>query len=275
MENREEVPMRRMVFLGVAAILVLPLLGCSGGSDRNVIAGPGFVGIDDSVADTAPFLTVNFVDVLGRGTAFILSNPVSDGDIALVDPVQNVYAITTDASPLFFGVDSFGNNQPEYKAFLTFPLDGSTGQDILPLGATITSATVELFVTEVSFADTVPTFLDLVPYGVLGPEDFDAGFLDFLSFDFFSSDPGNFVLIEITPLVQTAQNLALLDFQIRLSLDDVVSPAGTQVARPQAVSNKAVRTVSPSSAAVKRPARTPRTGGSPLGAGAERPARSR
>lgn len=266
--------MRRMVYLGVVAILVIPLLGCSGGDDRNV-TGPGFVGIDDSAADTAPLLTVDFVDVLGRGTVFIVSNPVADGDIALVDPVQNVFAITTDASPLFFGVDSSGNNQPEYKAFLTFPLDGSTGQAILPLGATITGATLELFVTEVSFADTVPAFLDLVPYGVLGPEDFDAGFLDFLSLDFFSSDPGNFVLIEITPLVQTAQTLALLDFQIRLSLDDIVSPAGTQVARPQAVSNIAVRTASPSSAAVKRPARAPRTGGSPPGAGAERPTRGR
>ena len=42
-------------------------------------------------------------------------------------------------------------------------------------------ATVELFVTEVGFAGTVPTFLDLVPYGVLDAGDFDAAFLDFRS----------------------------------------------------------------------------------------------
>ncbi len=251
--------MRRILYLGVAAILALSLFGCDGGDDRTVV-GPGYVGIDDSTSDTAPLLTVDFVDALGPGTVLILSNPVSDGDIALVDPVRNVFTITTNASPLFFGVDSYDSNLPEYKAFLTFPLDGSTGQGILPLGATVTFATVELFVTEVSFADTVPTFLDLVPYDILGPEDFDAGFLDFLALDFFSSDPGNFVLIEVTPLVQTAQNLALADFQIRLSLDGGVSTTGAPLARPLAARKKAERTVRPSSIAGKRPER-PRGGG--------------
>ena len=264
--------MKRIFYLGVTAILVFSLSGCGGGDDRNV-TGPGFVGIDDSDA-AAPLLTVDFVDVLGPGTAFILSDPVSDGDIAF-DPVSSVFTITT-GTPLFFGVDSSDSNLPEYKAFLTFPLDGVTEQDIVPLGATITFATVELFVTGVSFADTVPTFMDLIQYGFQNPVlDFSAPVIDFRTLDFFSSDPGNFVLIEITPLVQTAQDLALLDFQIRLSLDGVVSPAGIQVARPQAASNKAGRTVSPYSIAVKRPVRTPQAGGSRAGAGAERPTRSR
>ncbi len=266
--------MRRIFCLGVTAILVLSLSGCGGGDDRNV-TGPGFVGIDDSAADTRPLLTVDFVDALGQGTAFILSDPEFDGDIALVDPVQNVFTITTGATPLFFGVDSYNRNLPEYRAFLTFPLDGITGQDIVPLGATIISATVELFITEVSFANTVPTFLDLVSYGVLGALDFDAAFLDSLSLDFFSSDPGNFVLIEVTPLVQTAQAQNLFDFQIRFSLDGGVSAAGAQVARPQAAAKKAERTVSPYSIARKRPARAPQAGGSRAGAGAERPTRSR
>ncbi|NNF84065.1 MAG: hypothetical protein HKM29_02795 [Deltaproteobacteria bacterium] len=266
--------MRRMFYLGVTAILVLSLLGCSGDDDRNV-TGPGFVGIDDSDAGTAPLLTVDFVDALGQGTAFIVSDPVSDGDIAF-DPVSSVFTITTGATPLFFGVDSSDSNLPEYKTFLTFPLDGVTGQDIVPLGATITFASVELFVTEVSFADTVPTFMDLIQYEFQNPAlDFSAPVIDFRTLDFFSTDPGNFVLIEITPLVQTAQDLALLDFQIRLSLDGVVSPAGTQVARPQAAQKRAKRTVSPTSTAGKRPARTPRAGGSSPEAGAESPTRSR
>ena len=265
--------MRRIFYLGVTAILVLSLSGCGGGDDRTVIVGPGFVGIDDSDA-AAPLLTVEFVDVMGPGRALIFSDPDSDGDIAF-DPVSSVFTIATGATPLFFGVDSSNSNLPEYKAFLTFPLDGVTGQDIVPLGATITFATVELFVTEVSFADIVPTFLDLVLYGVLGPQDFDAAFLDFRTLDFFSTDPGIPVSIEITPLVQTAQDLALLDFQIRFSLDGVVSPAGTQVARPQAASNKADRTVSPFSIAVKRPERRSQAGGTRAGAGAERPTRSR
>jgi len=269
--------MRRILVLGVAAILVVSLSGsgCTDGDDRNAITGPGFVGIDDSVPSTAPLLTVDYVDSLGRGAAFILSDPASDGDIAF-DPVSSVFTITTGATPLFFGVDSSGNNLPEYKTFLTFPLDGVTGQDILPLDAVVTSATVELFVTQVSFASTVPTFLDLIQYGFQNPAlDFNAPFIDFRTLDFFSSDPGNFVLIDITPLVQTAQDLALLDFQIRLSLADGVSTAGAGAARPQAAGKKAARTVGPSSAAESRPERAPQAGGSPPGAGTERPARSR
>jgi hypothetical protein len=258
----------------VASILVLALSGC-GGDDRNVINGPGFVGIDDSADDTAPFLTVTFQDpFLGPVTAEILSDPLSDGDIAF-DPVRSVFTVTTDATPLFFGVDSFDRNLPEFKAFLTFPLDGVTGQDVVPSGVPIISAMVEFFVTEVSFAGTVPTFLDLVPYGVLGAEDFDAAFLDFRSLDFFSSDVGNFVLIDVTTLMQTAQAQNLLDFQIRLSLDDGVSVSGAQLARPQASQKKAERTVSPSSIAGKRPERRSQAGGSRAGAGAERPTRSR
>jgi len=270
--------MRRLLCLGVAAILAIALSACGGGDNRN-ITGPGFVGIDDSAADTAPLLTVNYVDILGRGTAIIYSDPLSDGDIAF-DPVNSIFTITTGATTLFFGVDSSNGNLPEYKAFLTFPLDGVTGYDILPLGAAIESATVELFITQVSFADTVPTFLDLIQYEFqnLGQNpalDFNAAVIDFQTLDFYSTDPGIFVLIEVTPLVQSAQDLALLDFQVRLSLAGGVSTAGVQGARPQAASKKAGRTVSPSSVAGKRPARAPRGAGSTLGAGTERPTRSR
>lgn len=275
MENRGEGTMGKRLCLVFAAVLLLALSGCGGGDrDRVVITGPGFVGIDDSVAGTAPLLTVNFVDAFGPGRAIILSDPVSDGDIAF-DPVRSIFTITTDSTPLFFGVDSLSSNRPEFRTFLTFPLDGFGGRDIVPSGATITSATLELFVTEVSFAGIVPTFLDLVPYGVLGAADFDAAFLDFRSLDFFSSDAGNFVLIDVTPLMQTAQALNLLDFQARLSLDDGVSATGAQMARPQAPQKKAERTVSPSSTAEKRPARTLQAGGSTSGAGAESPTRSR
>jgi hypothetical protein len=266
--------MRRLRCLGVAAILAISLSACGGGDNRN-INGPGFVGIDDSSADTAPLLTVDFVDALGQGTAIILSDPVSDGDIAF-DPVSSVFTVTAGATPLFFGVDSFDDHLPEYKSFLTFPLDGITGQDIVPLGATITFATVELFITQVSFADTVPTFLDLVQYDLQNPVlDFSAPVLDFRTLDFLSSDPGNFVLIEVTPLMQTAQELALLDFQIRFSLAGGVPVAGTRGAIPRAASKKAERTVSPFSIAGKRPERAPRAEGLSPGAGTGRSTRSR
>jgi hypothetical protein len=274
--------MRRLLCLGVAAILAIALSACGGGGNRNAITGPGFVGIDDSTADTAPLLTVTYHDPLSpfiSVTAKILSDPLSDGDIAF-DPVNSIFTITTGATTLFFGVDSSDGNLPEYRAFLTFPLDGVTEQDVLPLGAVIDSATVELFITQVSFADTVPTFLDLIQYEFrnLGQNpalDFSAAVIDFQTLDFFSTDPGIFVLIDITPLVQTAQDLALLDFQIRFSLAGGVSTAGVQAASPRQAAKNAGRTVSPTSVAGKRPARAPRGDGLAPGAGTEHPTRSR
>jgi len=271
--------MRRLLYLGVASILVLALSGCGGGDRSRRISGPGLVGIDDSDnVNFAPLLMVTYVDpvTLVPVTAQILSDPASDGGIAF-DPVRSVFTVTTNVNTLFFGEDSLDHNLPEFRAFLTFPLDGLTGQDIVPLGATITNATVELFITEVSFAGIVPTFMDLIQYEFqnLLAQDFSAPVIDFRTLDFFSSDAGNFVLIEVTPLVQTAQDLALLDFQIRFSLDYGVSGAGAQVVRPQADQKKAERTVSPSSIAGERPVRAPKTDGMPPGAGAELPTRSR
>jgi hypothetical protein len=260
----------------LALVLTATFAGCGGGDDVVVVTGPGFVGIDDSVAGTAPLLTVDFVDpVLVPGTALILSDRPSDGDIAF-DPVRSVFTVTTNTTPLFFGIDSFDPNLPEFRAFWTFPLDGFEGRDVVPSGATITSATVEFFITEVSFANVVPTFMDLIQYGFqnLQAGDFSAPVIDFRTLDFLFTDEGNFVLIDVTPLMQTAQAQNLLDFQIRFSLDSVAA-AGPQVARPQAVQKKVDRSVSPTSRAVKRPARTPQAGGSAAGTAADRPARSR
>lgn len=250
--------MRKPLCLAVAAILLLSLSACSGDDDRAVVTGPGFVGIDDSTADTAPLLSVDYFDtVLGRqGRALILSDPLSDGDIAF-NPVRSVFTITTSATPLFFGIHWADPDLSEFRAFLTFPLDGVTGQDIVPLSATISSATVELFITEVTFYDVVPTFMDLVQYRFqnLLPQDFNAAVIDFRTLDFLWSDPGNFVLIDVTPLMQTAQDLALLDFQIRFSVDAGAPPTGALGEGLRASSNRAVRTVSPSSVAAKRPTR--------------------
>lgn len=250
--------MRRAFYLGVAVILALSLSGC-GDCDDCTTNGPGFVGIDDSTANTAPLLTVTYPDPLNpllSVTVEILSDPASDGDIAF-DPVSGIYTLTWGVTPLFFGVDSSDSDLPEYRTFLTFPLD------IVPLGVPITFATVELFVTQVSFADTVPTFLDLVQYGFQNPAlDFNAPPIDFRTLDFLSSDPGNFVLIEVTPLMQTAQGLALPDFQIRLSLDGSASSSQARPAGSGAAPRKAPRTASPSSKAEKRPARSSSAGGS-------------
>src|SRR3989337_3483469 len=199
MENRREGPMRRLLYLGVAAILALAFSGCGGGGgDSRTV----------------------FI-------AEIVSDQPADGDIAF-DPVLGSFTITTGLDTLFFGIDDNDPNFPEYRAFLDFPLDGSTGQDVVPANAAIVSATLKVFLDEVSFATVVPTLIDLVPYPVSGlrPQDFNSPPLVFRRLAFFRSDQGNFVAIDVTPLMQEAQRLGLSDFQVRFLLDFSVSDIG-------------------------------------------------
>jgi hypothetical protein len=185
--------MRKLVCLGLLLILLPILASCDGGGDSH----PVFV-----------------VD--------ILSDQPTDGDIAF-DPVQNAYTITNGPGTLFFGIDDLDPNLPEYRAFLDFPLDGSTGQDVVPASARIVSATLEVFINEVSFASVVPTLLDLVSYPISGLEvaDFDSDPLATQALDFFAADLGTFVTIDVTPLMREAQRLGLADLQLRFILDFV------------------------------------------------------
>jgi len=177
----------------------------------------------------------------GTITVQILSDLASDGDIAF-DPVLSSFTIITGSSSVQFGIDSLNINRPEYRAFLTFPLDGITGQPIVPGDALIVSADVEVFVNLLDFASTVPTFLDLVqyPFRGLAAIDFDAVPLATRPvFDFFASDLGFFVLIDVTPLMQAAQvPPALVDFQLRFSRDMSVPPLA-----PSSPARNAGRTV--------------------------------
>lgn len=187
--------MRKLVGIGVATILVLILAGCGGGESR-----PVFV-------------------------AQILSDQPADGDIAFDGAL---FTITNGPDTLFFGIDDSALNFPEYRAFLDFPLDGSTGQDVVPFNAGIVSATLEVFINRLDFAGRVPTLIDLViyPVGGLRAEDFDSLPLTFptgadasRSLDFFSSDLGNYVAIDVTSLMREAQRRGLSDFQVRFLLD--------------------------------------------------------
>jgi len=180
--------MRKQIGFGVAAILALVLAGCGGGDARTIFI------------------------------AQIFSDQPTDGDIAY-DGV--IFTPTMGPNTLFFGIDDNDPNFPEYRAFLDFPLDGSTGQDIVPADAEIVSATLEIFIDRVNFADPVPTLLDLVQYPLTGltAADFDSPFLASRSFDFLASDTGNFVAIDVTPLMREAQRLRLSDFQVRFLLD--------------------------------------------------------
>ncbi len=195
---------KRLCYLGITAILALSFAGCG-----------------SSVSSQDIFV------------AQILSDQAADGDIAF-DPALNTYAITNSPNTLFFGIDEDDIQLPEFRAFLDFPLDGSTNEDVVPVNAKIVSAVIEIFVDEVSFAGTIPTLLDLVTFPVngLSPADFSSSPLRFpdgsdasLLFDFFASDQGHLVVIDVTPLMREAQQRGLPDFQVRL-LIDFAAPAG-------------------------------------------------
>ncbi len=209
--------------LGLVALLTA-LAGCGGGSDTVIITGPGQVGVDDrpTVAVTAPLLTVEYAlpGVPGTFVASILSDQPNDGDIAR-DPVLGSFTITQGPDTLLFGIDSASPNQPEYRAFIDFPLDGSTGGDVVPLNGTIVSANLTIFVNFVDFAATVPVLLDLVQYSIvtgLTVGDYSSAPLAVRSFPLFDSDAGFDVDIDVTLLMREAQRLALPDFQVRLLL---------------------------------------------------------
>ncbi len=239
--------MKILSLIGISLVLIIGLAGCGGGGgeEHHDITGPGLVGIDDSSDATAPLLTVTYTVPPSTEliTAEILSDIESDGDIEF-DPVFNTFTVTAAPTEVFFGEDSSHGHLPEFRAFLTFPLDGFTGQPVIPGNAEIVSATLEVLVQEVHFASVVPTFLDLIqyPFRGLSEADFDAPLLtpdSFRTLDFYSTDTGNMVRIDVTPLMQIAQSPpALLDFQVRLSLQALLASSRTQ-------SLKAERSVHP------------------------------
>ena len=183
-------------FLSIVAILIL-----------------GVVSIIASGGGSSPLTVI---------VAEIFSDQPTDGDIAF-DPILESFTISNGPETLFFGIDDIDINQPEYRAFLDFPLDGSTGEEVIPINARIVSATLEVFINEVSFDPIVPTLLDLVFYPTTGlrVEDFDSLPLLSKSLNFFASDVGTIVSIDVTPLMREAQSRGLPDFQVRFVLDFV------------------------------------------------------
>jgi hypothetical protein len=187
--------MRKPFFFCILTILVLTLAGCGGGDDHH--------------SDPPPLFE-----------AVILSAQPADGDIAY-DPFEDIFTITNGPDTLFFGIDETNPNLPEFRAFLDFPLDGSTGGDVVPANARIVAATLEIFIDSVPFGTIVPTLLDLVVFPVNGLriDDFDSDPLATQAFDLFATDQGHFVSIDVTALMEEAQRLGLTDFQVRFLLD--------------------------------------------------------
>ena len=185
--------MRRLFYLGVAAILLLSLSGCGGGHGRTVFV------------------------------AEILSDQPADGDIEF-DPVLGTFTITNGPNILLFGINGLDPAfDPEFRAFFDFPLDGSTGWDVVPANAEIVSATITVFIDDVLFASSVPTLIDLVQYPLSGlrPSDYDSPPLgNVVGKTFFTAANIGFdVTFDVTPLMQEAQLRGFSDFQVRLLLD--------------------------------------------------------
>lgn len=153
-------------------------------------------------------------------SARIYSDQPSDGDISY-DSLNQIFTINNAPSSLNFGIDEVDQNLPEYRAFLDFPLDGTTGYDAVPASVGIVSAFMKVYVNEVSFATEVPTLVELVTYSLSGLQTSDFDSLPLLSrgVSFFSTDPGTYVAIDVTAQMSEAQRRGLRDLQLRLLLD--------------------------------------------------------
>ena len=177
--------MRKIGILGLVGVIALVLSGCGGGDNHHTV-------VIQSLSD----------------------RPV-DGDIGFTAPSSFLISQASATGNVQYGFDSGGT---EFRAFLDFPLDGSTGGGVVPLNAVIVSADIEVLVNNVSFASSVPTFLDLVPFPITGltGADFDSVPLRTRSqFDIRTLDINNFVVIDVTSLMIEAQNQGLQNLQLR------------------------------------------------------------
>jgi len=187
--------MRKFRILAIVGVLALILAGCGDDGSSTVVAQT-------------------------------YSVQSADGDIGLTP--GGTYTITQASSTgnLLFGIDAGGT---EFRAFLDFPLNGSNGGGAVPLGASIVSADIEVYVNNVSLASTVPTLVDLVPFPVTGLTPADYNSLPILTrtpFNLYPSDINTFVRIDVTSLMVEAQNQQFRNLQLRFLLDFVPGAAG-------------------------------------------------
>lgn len=161
----------------------------------------------------------------------ILSDSRFDGDIELTSPTS--YTVTQGMSPtvqsILAGIDPTTGN--EFRAFLDFPLSGSGG---VPGGAIIDSAFLEVLVDNlIPNNGSVPIRVELVEFQppILIGSDFDRAAQPALgavlvSGDVTAADIGHFLPVDVTPLMIQAQQLGLVDLQLRI-MEDLGPPIFT------------------------------------------------
>jgi hypothetical protein len=154
----------------------------------------------------------------------IVSDAAYDGDIEQTTTSSFVVTQGMSASvqTLFTGIDPVSGS--EFRAFLDFPLGGPNG---VPGNAIIDSAFLEFLVDDVEPpAGSVPVRVDLVAFQppTLLTSDFDRNAQPPLASvliqgDVTRADIGHFVSVDVTPLMIRAQQLGLVDFQVRILED--------------------------------------------------------
>jgi hypothetical protein len=181
-----------------AACGMLCLSGCGGGGD----------GVDEPQSFTTQ----------------ILSDSRFDGDIEQTS--ATTYTITQGMSPtvqsVLAGIDPVAGT--EFRAFLDFPLGGTGG---VPGDAIIDSAFLEIYIDDLEpITGQLPVRVDLVSFQppTLVETDFDRTLQPALASVVVTppidrQDVGTLVPIDVTPLMEEAQRLGLVDFQVRIMED--------------------------------------------------------
>lgn len=160
----------------------------------------------------------------------ILSDPVFDGVIQKAPDTGAFTVRQGNTQSVFAGIDP--TSGVEFRSFLTFHL---TGADGVPGDAIIDSAFIDIVINSITpqpLIGTIPLRIDLVsfqPPNLLG-SDFDRTLQPALATMTLSppisqADFGRHVSIDVTPLMDEAQRLGLLDFQLRILENlGIVSP---------------------------------------------------
>jgi hypothetical protein len=157
-------------------------------------------------------------------TTQIQSNPALDGDIEQTSSAT--FAITQGMSSSVQSVFTGFNpgTLTEFRAFLDFPLSGPGG---VPANAIIESAFLDIRIDSLQpSSETIPILVELVSFQppTLIESDFDRTVQPPLAFvhaapPFSLADVGKNVSIDVTTLMVQAQQLQLVDFQVRILED--------------------------------------------------------